>query len=147
MAKERDLGNAILVALYLLVVLWLACWARESSGATMPYPGHTPPGMICFSWTGNPTDGKTLWYQLYQDTRSNPVGDRIPFGETAICADLPTDGVAHNFFLAAGNDDAVSGNSDVVAVYPQHPDPGPPPDPPVVVGGFRISIAVEPLSQ
>lgn len=90
----------------------------------------------CFVWTENPPPGpgvvETEWYQLYMD--GERVGEQIPYGTTRTCNDVPADGTPHIFHLTAGNSVAESLPS--VSV-----DGGFPPS----VGGFKITIIVEPI--
>lgn len=99
---------------------------------------------LCFSWTPNdPADGGDH-YTLYQDVRANKIVDNIAYDQSSVCINKPTDGAAHLYFLTASSADAESANSQTAKWYPIYPDPDPIQQPPVTVGGFKVTVMVEP---
>jgi len=127
-AKMRDFINAGIFLLAFLAAFLCGTWAYAE--------------VLSFQWTPNPpgTDG----YKLYMDTTDTVIvdlPDRLT-DTTTVTVDLA--GECHNFWLRAYDATTLSGNSDIAIACPVQADPLPPVQPPIKVGGFTVTVTVEP---
>ncbi len=127
MTKLRDFISALAFALG-LVLGGLVSWSYAET--------------LSFEWTANPegTDG----YRMYMDSSDLMILDIPNRLTTTASVDVDLKGECHNFWLRAYNAEQVSGNSDIAVGCPVSTDPPPATQPPVSVGGFTVTVTVEP---
>ena len=96
---------------------------------------------ICFEWPDYPPAAEIDGFRLLMDSHSNVVTD-IPADAREACAEVPDDGLNHNFFLVAYRGDSISDNSDIILIQQKLIDPPPAPQAPKRVGGFTIKVEI-----
>lgn len=101
---------------------------------------------VTFTWT-NPTEntGKVDGTKIYMDAASK--GAVVTVGPTATTATVadPTDGKCHNYWARAYKGTVESANSTVAVWCPAAADPPAVIQPPVTIGGFKITTTVTPV--